>query len=225
MNTMKMIANHRRVHCAEAIFGLAFAAALAGCSALPAPPVRAEVYDFGPGLMETAPSDRRAPLPPLALADVTTTGPVEGSTAVLYRLAYDDARRLRPYNQARWSQPPAQLVQKAVRDQLGLRRAVLTGDEGAAQILEGGALPAVLRVEIEEFSHVFTAPATSAGLVRLRVSIAESTPAGEKLLAQRVFLVQRPAATADAPGGTRALADATAQAAQEIGQWLEQMGR
>lgn len=237
MFTIKKIAACADGTSARGILGLCLAAALGGCSVLPTPPTRAEVYDFGPGLTVFQPNSGApgaaatlapggsAMRAPVALAEVATTGVPEGSSAVLYRLAYANAQHLRPYTQARWSQPPAQLVQKAVRDQLGLRRAVLTGDEGAAQILEGGALPAILRLEIEEFSHVFSAPATSVGLVRLRASIAESTPAGEKLLAQRVFLVQRPAATADAPGGTRALADATAQAAQDIGQWLEQMGR
>ncbi|EER58272.1 putative lipoprotein, partial [Acidovorax delafieldii 2AN] len=49
--------------------------------------------------------------------------------------------------------------------------------------------------------------------------------AGETLLGQRVFIAQRPAASADAAGGTRALAAATGQVAQELAQWLEQMGR
>jgi cholesterol transport system auxiliary component len=44
-------------------------------------------------------------------------------------------------------------------------------------------------------------------------------------VAQRVFAVQRPAATQDAAGGARALAEASAQAAEELAQWLEQQGR
>ena len=69
------------------------------------------------------------------------------------------------------------------------------------------------------------APGTSAGLVRLRVSVADSTTAGEKLVAQRVFTVQRPAPTADAVGGTRALAEAARQASAEVERWLELLGR
>ncbi|MDP3135289.1 MAG: hypothetical protein Q8N17_03015, partial [Burkholderiaceae bacterium] len=79
---------------------------VAGCSILPSPPSRPVHYDFGPGAMAPVPTDRRAPLPALALADVEAPGLAEGSTAVLYRLAYTDARQLRPYTQARWSQPP-----------------------------------------------------------------------------------------------------------------------
>ena len=202
---------------------LLVATALAGCAALPSPPSRPVHYDFGPGAMAPAPSDRRAPLPPLALADVEAPGLAEGSTALLYRLAYADARQLRPYTQARWSQPPAQLVQQRLRDQLGQRRAVLTAMGGAAQARVGGKWPVVLRVDLEEFSQVFTSPTESAGLVRLRATLAEPAAAGEVLLGQRVFIVQRPAASADAAGGSRALAEATDQVAHELVQWLEQL--
>ena len=51
---------------------LAFTAVLAGCAALPDKPVRATVYDFGPGALATPsgqtalPANRIAPLPALA---------------------------------------------------------------------------------------------------------------------------------------------------------------
>lgn len=238
MSTIKTIAGGAYSISTRGIFGLTLAAALAGCSVLPAPPTRAEVFDFGPGLARaqavmatataTATASSTGPassLAPVALAEVSTAGVPEGSTAVLYRLAYANAQQLRPYGQARWSQPPAQLVQQALRDQMGQRRAVLLGEEGIAQLLDNGRPPTVVRVQLEEFSQVFSAQDASAGLVRLRASIGESTTAGEKLVAQRVFTVQRPAATADAVGGTRALADAAAQAAAELEQWLEQLGR
>ena len=198
---------------------------VAGCSILPSPPSRPVHYDFGPGAMAPVPTDRRAPLPALALADVEAPGLAEGSTAVLYRLAYTDARQLRPYTQARWSQPPAQLVQQRLLDQLGQRRAVLTLESGAAQARAGGKLPTVLRVDLEEFSQVFTSATESVGLVRLRATLSEPTQTGETLLGQRVFIVQRPASSADAAGGTRALAEATHQVAQELARWVEQLGR
>lgn len=204
---------------------LCAAAVLAACSALPAPPTRAVQYDFGPGAMAIAPSDRRAPLPPLALADVEATGMPESSTSVLYRLAYLDAQQPRPYAQARWSQPPAVLVQQRIREHLGLRRAILNTSDAAVQARVANKRPTVLRLELEEFSHVFTSATESAGLVRLRATVAEPTHLGENLVGQRVFIVQRPAATADAAGGTRALAEATSQAAREMEEWLVQVGR
>ena len=242
-----LIAVSARLTSAAAVFGLVF---LAGCSVLPAPPERALVYDFGPGLpvvpasptavaampalaQAAATAMPTARLPTLALADVQSAGRSDNSTAVLYRLAYTDARQLRPYQQARWAMPPAQLVQQALRTQLGERRAVLSADDALSAAREGaglsmlagaGSLPTVLRVELEEFSQVFSSASASTGLVRLRATLVEPTAEGEKLLGQRLFTVQAPAPSADAAGGTRALADATAQAAQAVAQWVEQLG-
>ena len=223
--TTKSIAGRAYSASARAVFGLMFAALAAGCSILPEPPARADVYDFGPGLMAPAPEGRQASLPPVALAEISTVGIPEGSSALLYRLAYANAQQLRPYAHARWSQPPAQLLQQALRDRLGQRRVVVLGEDGIAQQVEGTGWPTVVRVELEEFSQVFSAPASSVGLVRLRASVARAASAGDTLVAQRVFAVQRPAATQDAAGGARALAEASAQAAEELAQWLERQGR
>ena len=83
-------------------------------------------------------------------------------------------------------------------------------------------MPRILRIELEEFSHFFEAPSQSWGLVRLRATLLDNTSAGERLLAQRSIVVQRPAPTPDAPGGVRALAAATDAAADEIAQWVAQ---
>jgi len=199
--------------------------ALAACSALPDKPVRATQYDFGPGAVTAPPANPGAALPPLALADVESAGVLEGSTAVLYRLAYADAQQLRPYAQARWSMPPAQLVRQRLRDRLSERRPVLNAGESASLVRTEGSLPLVLRVELAEFTHLFQSPTASTGLVRLRVTLVDDTPAGEKLLAQRQFIVQRDAPTADASGGARALAAATDAAALEVDQWLATVAR
>ena len=225
MNTIEKRAIGAGYISARAVFCCGFVTLLlAGCSALPAPPTRATLYDFGPGLLAAVPTDRRAPLPPLALADVEAPGLPEGSNAVLYRLAYADAQQLRPYSQARWSQPPAPLLQQRLREQLGLRRAVLKADDGAAQArvpAQGGKLPLVLRTELEEFSHLFTSPTESAGVVRLRATVVELTPAGESLRGQHVFVVRQPARTADAAGGVAALADASTRLASELADWVD----
>ena len=215
---MKLIAKNNQWKRTTAAFGL-ITALLGGC-ALPEKPQRATLYDFGPGLVATAPSTRLAPLPPISLAEVDASPAFDGN-AVLYRLAYTDANQLRPYAQARWSMPPAQLVHQRLRAALSQRRAVLGADEASALATPDGARPRILRVDVEEFSHLFDAPEKSNGLVRLRATLLEATPAGEKLLAQRSVIVQRPAASGDAPGGVRALADATDAAVQELQQWLD----
>ena len=201
---------------------------LAGCSALPTPPARAVQYDFGPGALVAQANDAQARLAPIALADIEAAGRADTSSAVLYRLAYTDARQLRPYQAARWSQPPTQLVQQALRTRLGQRRAVLRADDAQGAARTGGvngSQPDILRVDLEEFSQVFSSPTDSVGLLRLRATLVEPTAAGEQLRGQRVFLVQKPATSADAAGGTRALAEAAEQAALELSQWIEQLGR
>jgi cholesterol transport system auxiliary component len=145
------------------------------------------------------------------------------SSAVFYRLSYADAHQLQPYAQARWSAPPPQLVRQRLREQLAQGRAVLGLGESAALARTGGAMPRVLRIELEEFSHLFDSPTQSWGLLRLRATLLENTPGGEKLLAQRGIVMRQPAPSADAPGGVRALAAATDAAAEEIRQWLSQV--
>lgn len=200
---------------------LALAAALAGCGALPDKPSRPAMYDFGPGIAAPQPSTRIAPLPPLALAEIEAPAALDGS-AMYYRLGYADAQQLRPYAQARWSMSPTHLVMAQLRETLGQRRALLVAGEGPAVNRTDAKLPDVLRVELEEFSQLFQSPAASTGLIRLRATLVSVTPGGEKLLAQRSVVVQKPAPSADAAGGAQALAEATRAAADEIAQWLQQ---
>ncbi len=214
------------------------------CSALPTKPIRATMYDFGPGPLASQPPGQainqpasqpasqslnqpapsQPPLAALAIEEISTAGGALDNTAVLYRLGYGDAQELRPYSQARWSMPPAQLVRQRLRDQLSQRRTVFNAREDLA--LNRGqnpVLPLQLRLELQEFSHFFSTPAASAGLIRLRATLVEVTPAGEKLVGQRSVAVQRPAPSSDAPGGVRALTAATDAAIEEIERWLQQM--
>lgn len=196
---------------------------MAGCSSLPDKPARSLMYDFGPGALASAPATRQAPLPPLAIDDISTPGGALDNMAVLYRLGYADTQQLRPYSQARWSMPPASLVRQRLRDRLSQRRAVFSaGDSAALNRSQNAVLPLLMRIDLEEFSQLFTAADSSIGLVRMRVTLFEVTPSGEKLVGQRTVIVQRPAPSADAPGGVRALTDATDAAIDEIDQWLQQ---
>lgn len=228
---INFIAEYARIHWARGVFCLLSVAVavtgLAGCSALPDKPVRASQYDFGPGLLPPAPAataPAQAPLPALAIDDIGTPGGALDNQAVLYRLAYANAQQLRPYAQARWSMPPAQLVRQRLRERLSQRRPIFNAREGLAlNRSQSAALPLQLRLDLEEFSHLFTAPEVSVGLIRLRATLVEVTPAGEKLLGQRSLVVQRPAPSADAAGGVRALTAATDAAIDELEQWLQQL--
>ena len=114
-------------------------------------------------------------------------------------------------------------MRQRLREQIGRDRVVLNPGEGAALARSGGVLPRALRVELEEFSHFFESPTQSVGLLRMRATLLENTPAGEKVLAQRNVVIQRPASTADAAGGVRALTAAVDAAADELSQWLAQV--
>jgi cholesterol transport system auxiliary component len=194
--------------------------AAAGC-ATPDKPVRATLYDFGPGVAVQAAGGAPAVLAPLVLTPVESSGALDGS-AVLYRLGYSDAHQLRPYANARWSAPPTQLIRQRLREKLASERAVLDFNNSSGLARTAGAMPRILRLELEEFSHYFEAPTQSGGLLRLRATLMENTLAGERLLAQRSVEVRRPAANVEAAGGVRALAAATDAAAEEIRQWLRQ---
>jgi cholesterol transport system auxiliary component len=130
---------------------------------------------------------------------------------------------LQPYAHARWSAPPQRLVRQRLRDVLGRDRAVLDLSESASLARTGGSLPRTLRVDIEDFSHLFDSPTQSFGVVRLRVTLTESLPAGDRLVGQRLFVQRQPAPTPDAAGGVHALAAATDAAAQDIATWLAQV--
>lgn len=219
---MKSVATCPRSWRASTSILLMAAVGLLGGCALPDKPTRGTLYDFGPGALSAAPASRQT-LPPIAIDTISTSGGALDNMSVLYRLGYADAQQLRPYAQARWSMPPAQLVRQRLREQLNQRRAVFNAREGVAlNRSQGDALPLLLRLELEEFSQFFTTPEASVGLIRLRATLLEITPGGEKLVGQRNVVVQRPAPSADASGGVRALTAATDAAIEELDQWLQQ---
>ena len=211
------------------------ASVLPGCSILDKP-MRLAMYDFGPGELANASaslasvSSASSPastavtkLPALALDDIASPAGALDNTSVLYRLAYVDAQQLRAYSQARWSSPPAQLIRQRLRARLSQRRSVFNAREGLAlNRSQSAVLPPVLRLELEEFSQVFSSPQASVGLIRLRATLIELSPGGEKLMGQRTFAIEQPASSADAAGGVRALTLATDAAIAAIDQWLQQ---
>ncbi len=192
---------------------------LTACAALPDKPVRAVTYDFGPGVVATSAVqaiNASTALPPVALTEIDSSVALNGS-AVLYRLMYFNAQELRPYAQARWSMPPAQLLRQRLSAQLGKTRAVLNPGDGVA----GSTSPWAVRLELEEFSQLFESTTASVGLLRLRATVVQATAQGEKLLGQRSFVVQRPAPSADVAGGVQALTAASDAVVLEIDQWLQ----
>lgn len=202
------------------LFVAALPIVLAGCSALPERPTRQALYDFGPAPAAATPATA-GERPPLVLPEVEAEGILE-TTALLYRLGYEDPHQLRPYAFARWSAPPPQLLRQRLREVLARDRAVLDSGGAAALARRGAERPPVLRVQLEEFSQLFDSPGASRGLLRVRCTLLEVGGGGERLVAQRSFDVERPAPSADAPGGVRALTAAVDAAALDLARWLQQ---
>ena len=222
MTTMK---NNATRTLALAAAGLALLI-IAGCGALPDKPVRATLYDFGPGAATAAIAAQppAAALPTLALAEIESNTRLDG-TQILYRLGYADANELRPYGQSRWSLPPAQLLRQRLRDALAERRTVLGPDESATLARAQGKVPDTLRISLDEFSHYFESAGSSVGLVRLRATLIRGGSGGDRVVGQRTFTVRRPAPSANAPGGVKALAAATDGVVAEVVQWVDQQPR
>ena len=192
------------------IFQLAVSAALllqiAGC-ALPRPE-SAALYDLGP-LSAQAPATSLPALPPISIADIVTTGWLD-RPLMYFRLNYENDRNPRPYAHSRWTMPPAQLIAQRLKWRI-------TQAGGTALSAADGALDVpVLRIEADDFTQHFDAPGKSTGQVALRASVFR----GRTLLGQKTFVKQAPAPTADAEGGTRALAAACDDAIADMMQWL-----
>lgn len=194
---------------------LALCCMLSACGVLEKP-TRSAVYDFGPGLGNISAPAPAGARPAVTLADVSAPDAFD-STAVLYRLAYSDVQQLLPYAQARWSMPPAQLLRQRLRESLGRHHLVLREGDSAAS---GAVRPLLLQLELDEFSQLFDSPGKSVGLVRVHATIVQPSPSGDRLLAQRDFVSQSPAASPDAAGGVRALTVASDSVLQEISLWL-----
>jgi cholesterol transport system auxiliary component len=193
------------------IAAVALMLALAGC-ALPLPdkPVRPQPYDLGPPLPVAA--DAAPGGPALALDRVESSAAIDG-TAIIYRLAHSDSgQQPRPYAQARWTMSPPQLITQRLREAFSATRPVVEAGAGLAQI--------ELRAELDEFAQIFSSPASSEGVVRLRVTAIAPTAKTSRLLGQRTFSVRQPAATADAVGGVTALRAATDEAVRQVVAWV-----
>lgn len=192
---------------------------LAGCSNLPQPPQAVARYDLGVPPALAPASDA---LQPVALAKMQAPLQSDGNTAVRYRLAYADAQVLHAYAQARWSLPPAQMVLQRLREHLGQGgRVVLSAEAGELPPSVQGRQVPVLRLSLEEFSHVFASARQSAGWVRVRATLVDPAPQGDVLLAQQVFEVRQPAAAPNASAGVQALTQGVDAIGQQMLPWLQ----
>jgi len=177
-------------------FLLTATVALNACSLAPTVPPKA-IYDLGPAPAATSTGGALA----WRIADVTAPPQLSGD-GIAYRLAFQQAQRLEHYRDSLWAAPPAALLTQRLREQLA-------GAPGCA-----GKPAALLTVNLDEFEQVFSSPASSQVVLRLHATLWPAGTANTPL--QQHWRLERPAASPDAPGAVRALA-------QTVDDWLPQL--
>ena len=192
----------------RALFACGCALLLAACSLGPASSPPIAVYDFGIDPPKRAAARVNSSL---ALDEVSAPSALQ-SAAILYRLAYRDSAQVQPYSRARWSAPPAALINQRLRHALGE-----SSERGVSAVFDGVRTTFVLRVELDSFMQVVESPEAARGIVRLRASLIDTNE--RTLRAQRVFEAEQPSPSVDAAGAVRALSAATDAVIRQLIEW------
>ena len=182
---------------------------LAACSLGPAVKDMPATYDLG------APRSYTANLPRIKASVLVynVAAPVWLDTpGIVYRLNYQDAARQQVYATSRWATAPALLLTQRLRSRLAA-----ASDVGVIGAGDSARADYTLRIELEEFSQIFDAEKTSRGVVMARASIVNV--ARRSVQDQKTFSVERPAESANAEGGVRALAAASDDLIEAIVAW------
>lgn len=134
--------------------------------------------------------------------------------AMYYRLDYRNDDRLAAYAQSDWIAPPASLLEPI------LRRA-LAGDGWRAVV--GPRNPANadvnLQLRLDDFSQAFGQPGNSKGVLDATATLIANHD--DSVIAQKHFHVEVAAATPDAKGGAKALAEASREFATQLRGWVQ----
>ena len=182
---------------------------LSACSSSPV--AQRQQFDFGPLPTQQASLDLAGKLQ-FILTDISIPAALD-SNAMLYRLQYDNAQQLKAYSLHKWSMPPAALLAQRLKTGFAARGAEVLGNaDGAAN------LP-VLRIELDEFSQIFTSASQSHAQISLRASVIKN----HKLIAQKSLRQTAVATTADAPGGARAMQEAADASIADLQTWLSSL--
>lgn len=166
------------------------------------------LYDLGM-LHAAQDATARPALPPLSIAEINAPVWLD-SPMMFFRLAYANEQQPRPYAGSRWSMPPALLFGQRLKARIGqIGGVALAASDGAENV-------PLLRIEVDDFTQIFTSAAQSNAQLAMRAAVFN----GRRLVAQKTFVKQWPAPTADAPGGVKALAEASDAVIADMLQWL-----
>lgn len=170
-------------------------------------------YDFGPLNTESKEHQQQdADASKIAISVADISAPITlDSNAMLYRLVYDNPQLLRPYAQHHWSMPPAQLFAQRFKSKIAAAGATVL------DVADGVADLAILKIELDEFSQVFTSTTQSAAKITLRASLIRKN----KLIAQHYFAAATASASADASGGAKAMQLTADRNISAILAWLQ----
>lgn len=168
-------------------------------------------YDLGP--LQTGHLEKLSANIPLVNARVQAPEWMSENLMV-YRLDYVNDQQVRFYTESSWNTSPPRLFANRLEASLAVAGNAITGADSS--------LPApTLRIYLEDFSQHFASPSESVGRIVLRASLFR----GRELVAQKRFEKDIVSATADAPGGARALSQNSDELIAEIMNWLAEVNR
>ena len=191
---------------------------LAGCTVQSGRLSSANLYDLGPlptvSATSATPANHGTTSSTLrtiavSVADVTPAAWLD-SPLMFYRLLYADAQQPRAYAQQRWIMQPTDMFGQR------LKARIVQAGGVAVPAVDGPSNLSLLKIEADDFTHVFESPEKSYGSIALRATIYH----GRTLIAQRSFAVRQPASSNDAAGAAGALAAASDAAIAEMIAWL-----
>ena len=197
------------------LFLAAFFMLLGGCVTEKLPPV--STYTLYPDLGGANPSSesKREGTRILMLDRIRSTQ-VFSSTDILYT----DARYgQNSYAYSRWSDSPVSMLL------LVFQQAIEKSGRFKAVVSYSSQSQADLRLEtiLFDFSHRINEDGTSEGVLRMRCYLIDNNT--KSVLTSREFIASVPVLTKNAQGAATALNMATANVAQDLIDWLEQIAR
>lgn len=182
---------------------------LAACSIGPAPKEASPAYDLGVAPAGSAVQPR---IKASVLVHSVAAPSWLDSYSIVYRLNYQDPARQLTYANSRWAAPAAALITQRLRTQLAA-----ASDGGVLNVADSARAEYALRVDLEQFDQVFDSAESSRAVVVARASIVNL--ARRSLVAQKTFTFEKPAPSANAEGGVRALAGAGGELVDAIVAW------
>ena len=84
------------------------------------------------------------------------------------------------------------------------------------------AVDCLLRIELREFSQVFTSPQTSHGVLSGQAELIDGQ---RRLIVSRSIDIEHPAPSPDAAGGVQALVATSSELGGQLVAWLDQLDR